>query len=78
MNATGLEVVIQQPLPRFLVFLGSCISFSIVDLGGVFEADVMEHVVGDVFGAIRETKWETVGKFEFHFCVLVFEELLGC
>ena len=74
----SFDVVIQYSLPRFLVFLGSCIFFAIVDLGWVFEPDAMEYVAGNVFSAVRKTKWKVVGEFEFHLCILPFEKLLEC
>jgi hypothetical protein len=47
---------IQQLRPRFLVFLGGCISLAVVDLGEVFEADSVKDVFRDVKGVIREAE----------------------
>jgi hypothetical protein len=69
-------VVVEEPLPRFLVFLGSHVFLAIVDLGGVFESYLVEHVSGDFGGAIREAEWEAIGKFEPRLCVLLLEDLL--
>jgi hypothetical protein len=72
----GLQVVVQQPLPRFLVFLGSCISLAIIDLVGIFQPDAVEHVAGDVGSAVREACWEAVGEFQLHLGIFHLEDLL--
>jgi hypothetical protein len=69
---------IQQLLPRFLVFLGGCISSAVVDLGGVFEVDSVKDVFGDVKGVIREPEWKMVSILELHLRVLCLEHLLEC
>ena len=46
-----LQMFIQEFFPRFLIFLGSRISFAIIDLGGVFEVDAVKHVSGDMVGS---------------------------
>ena len=69
---------IQEFLPRFLVFLGSHISFAIIDLGGVFEADAVKHVARDMVGTVGKLSQEPISVFVFHFSVFGHECLLEC
>ena len=69
---------IQEFFPRFLIFLGSHISFAIIDLGGVFEADVVEHVSRDMVGSVGKPSQELIGISKFCFCVFGLECLLEC
>jgi hypothetical protein len=45
---------VKESLPRFLVFLGGRVPLAIVDFGGVFESDPVEHVSGYFVSAIGE------------------------
>ena len=67
---------VQRFLPRFLIFLGSCVSFAVIDLGGVFEADVVKHVARDMVCSVGELQWESINILEFHFGILGLEYLL--
>ena len=73
-----LQMFIQEFLPRFLIFLGSHISFAIIDLGGVFEADVVEHVSRDMVGSVGKPSQEPISISKFCFCVFSLECLLEC
>ena len=66
---------IQELFPRFLIFLGSCISFAIIDLGGVFETDVVKHMSRDMVGSVGKPSRELIGISKFHFCVFSLESL---
>ena len=73
-----LQMFIQEFLPRFLIFLGSHISFAIIDLGGVFEADAVEHVSRDMVGSVWKLSREPIGISKFGFCVFGLECFLEC
>ena len=67
---------IQKFLPRFLIFLWGCISLTIIDFGGVFEADAVKHVARDVVCSVGKPCRELISLLEFHFGVFGFEYLL--
>ena len=60
---------VQQFLPRLLVLLKGHISLTIVDLGEVFQVDVMEHTAWDMMGGVRKPSREMVCILLFNFCV---------
>jgi hypothetical protein len=45
-----------------LKFLQRRISFAIIDFGGVFEPDAVEHVVRDFSSIVWEPEWEAVSE----------------
>ena len=69
---------IQEFLPRFLVFFGCSVSLAIVDLGGVFQVDVVIHVARDMVGGVGKPNGEPISIFQFNFGVFILEHLLEC
>ena len=61
-----------------LIFLGSCIFFAIIDLGGVFEVDAVNHMSGDMAGSVRKLSWELISISKLYFGVFSLECLLKC
>ena len=73
-----LQMFVQELFPRFLIFLGSHISFAIIDLGGVFETDAVKHMSGDMVGSVRKPSQGLIGISKLYFCVFSLECLLKC
>ena len=61
-----------------MVFFGCGVSLAIVDLGGVFQVDVVIHVARDMVGGVGKPNGEPIGIFQFNFGVFILEHLLEC
>ncbi|EYR61800.1 hypothetical protein N866_16255 [Actinotalea ferrariae CF5-4] len=63
-------MIVEEGFPSCLVLLGSCVTTTIVDLGGVFESYAMIDVVGNISN-IRETMGEKIRVARLHLCILL-------